>query len=186
MTHRPSPRSSNLLLVGLLVALSWAGGCSSTSSVNGWNEYGNARPTSNSVALTGRIEEVCMVKGCWMKVREDDGEEILVRFRDYGFFVPMNARGRMIVAEGERQVRTFDQSQRRHLASDAGATEAELDAITGSTTETIFIANGTWIQGGGLDAPYAPPVVEECVLDDPPAPETEMNEVETSMEVEAP
>ena len=42
-----------------------------------------------------------------------------------------------------------------------------------------------WIQGGGLDAPYAPPVVEECVLDDPPTPETEMTEIEPSTEVKA-
>ncbi|MAD78393.1 MAG: hypothetical protein CMJ51_03365 [Planctomycetaceae bacterium] len=177
---KPRPhRTSPFLLFGLLAALSWAGGCSNARAVQGWNEYGNARPTADSVALTGRIEDVCMVKGCWMKVQEDDGSEVLVRFRDYGFFVPMNARGRLVVAEGQRQVRTFNQEQRRHLASDAGATDAEIEAITGSTTETIFIADGTWIQGGGLDAPYAPPVAEECVLDEPPTDETTGPETST-------
>ena len=54
-------------------------------------------------------------------------------------------------------------------ASDAGASEAEIAAITESETQVVFMANGVWIQGGGLDEPYAPPAPEgPCPLDKEP------------------
>ena len=156
------------LLAGLLVGLGCLVGCSNSGPEKGWTEYGNASPSATSVQLHGRIEDVCLTKGCWMKVRESDDQVILVRFLDYGFFVPMNSTGHMTIAEGERRVRTYDQDQRRHLAEDAGASPEEIEAIKGSTTQTIFIANGVQILGEGLDAPYAPATPEDCIVDDAP------------------
>lgn len=150
-------------------------------TLEGWQSYGDAVPVESTVhiaalgamngestAIEGWVEGVCMKKGCWMKVREGE-DEVLVRFRDYGFFVPRNARGRRTVIEGVPQVRVFDVEQRRHLASDAGATEAEIAAITEPETQVVFMADGVWIQGGGLDEPYAPPAPEgPCPLDKEP------------------
>lgn len=167
----PAPRLRSihhLLLGGLIAGIGCIVGCSSPDSAKDWTEYGNASPSATSVQLTGRIEEVCLTKGCWMKVRESDDQVTLVRFLDYGFFVPMNSTGRMTIAEGERRVRTYDQAQRRHLAEDAGASPEEIEAIKGPTTQTIFIANGVQILGEGLDAPYAPATQEDCIVDDAP------------------
>jgi hypothetical protein len=36
----------------------------------------------------GVIKEVCQQKVCWMKVDVGNGEEMLVRFKRYAFFVP--------------------------------------------------------------------------------------------------
>ncbi len=162
---RLAPR---LVLLGAFACLGSVGGCGAPEHADDWTEYGNAAPTAMSAHLSGMIEEVCITKGCWMKVREADGTLTLVRFRDYGFFVPMNSPGHQTVAEGERRVRTYDQAQRRHLAKDAGATTEEIEAITGSTTQTIFIADGVRILGEGLDAPYAPATPEDCIVDDAP------------------
>ncbi|MCP4834859.1 MAG: DUF4920 domain-containing protein [Phycisphaera sp.] len=165
----PLPRSiDRLLLAGLIAGLGCIVGCSNQGPANGWTEYGNASPSATSVQLNGRIEEVCLTKGCWMKVRESDDQVTLVRFLDYGFFVPMNSTGHMVIAEGERRVQTFDQAQRRHLAVDAGASPEEIEAITGSTTTTVFIANGVQILGDGLDAPYAPATPEDCIVNEAP------------------
>jgi len=41
--------------------------------------------------FSAKISSVCQVKGCWMQLELGNGEEALVRFKDYGFFVPMNA-----------------------------------------------------------------------------------------------
>ena len=46
--------------------------------------------TMNQVVVEGTITDVCAKKGCWMKVVDGD-DEIFVKFRDYGFFVPRNA-----------------------------------------------------------------------------------------------
>lgn len=178
-----TPRSS-ISLAGTLAVATLITGCVQPDRLDtlaGWEVYGDAQPVNTTVhiaalgamngeptAIEGWIEGVCLKKGCWMKVREGD-DEVLVRFRDYGFFVPRNARGRRTVIEGVPQVRVFDVEQRRHLASDAGATEAEIAAITEPETQVVFMADGVWIQGGGLDEPYAPPAPEgPCPLDEEP------------------
>lgn len=48
---------------------------------------------SNDSVFTGKIQgeviEVCKKKGCFIRLkRTGDGEPVLVRFRDYGFFMP--------------------------------------------------------------------------------------------------
>jgi hypothetical protein len=108
-----------------------------------------------------------------MRVRDDAGDVVLVRFRDYGFFVPRNARGRRTVLTGVPQVRTFSVAQRRHLLEDAGAGADEVAAVTEPSTEVVVIADGVWIQGGGLDAPYDPAAPESCMVDEPAGTEAE-------------
>jgi hypothetical protein len=44
----------------------------------------------------------------------------------------------------------------RHLAEDAGAPKAEIDAITQPEITVLFIADAVIMQGGGLDAPAVP------------------------------
>ncbi len=38
--------------------------------------------------VTGKVVSVCQEKGCWMKLAKTDGSDIMVRFKDYKFFVP--------------------------------------------------------------------------------------------------
>ena len=40
-----------------------------------------------NVKIEGEILSSCPMKGCWMKIRAEK-DTILVRFKDYGFFVP--------------------------------------------------------------------------------------------------
>lgn len=35
--------------------------------------------------ITGKVVEVCQEKGCWMKVQKQNGETLMVKFKDYGF-----------------------------------------------------------------------------------------------------
>ena len=189
-----------LWYIPILVAL--GSGCQSDpDGMRGWNAYGDATKVESTdtipslgaypgerTAIVGWVDEVCIVKGCWMTIRDDDGHEVLVRFRDYGFFVPMNSRGRRAVAEGVPYVQTFDVAQRRHLAADAGASEAEMAAITEPETKVVFIADGVWIQGGGLDAPYAPAVKEDCIVDEAAQTDatTDAADAEETVEAEEP
>ncbi len=172
-------------------------GCQSNpDELPGWNAYGDATTVDSTqpiaslgaypgepTAIVGWVDEVCLVKGCWMTVRDDDGRAVLVRFRDYGFFVPMNARGRRTVAEGVPYVQTLDVAQRRHLAADAGASAAEMAVITEPETRVVFIADGVWIQGGGLDEPYAPATPEDCIVAEATVNEETVG-VEETVEVE--
>jgi len=51
--------------------------------------------------ITGRVVEVCQEKGCWMKIEKADGERMMVKFKDYGFFMPKNIQGKDVVFDGE-------------------------------------------------------------------------------------
>ncbi|MCC5931415.1 MAG: DUF4920 domain-containing protein [Cyclobacteriaceae bacterium] len=58
--------------------------------------------TADSVELQveGIITEVCKKKGCWMKIDMGNGESLTVRFKDYGFFVPVESQGKIAVIDG--------------------------------------------------------------------------------------
>lgn len=155
-------------VAGACLALS---GCArdtamSAASENGWGHYGSSGgEAGNAVALgalaggesnviiEGTIESVCPKKGCWMRVT--DGEKTLfVRFQDYGFFVPMNAAGRPVVAHGTAVANTASVEELRHYAEDAGKSLEEIAKITEPETRVTFYADSVYIEGDGLDAPY--------------------------------
>lgn len=35
--------------------------------------------------VKGKVVEVCQEKGCWMKIEKDNGEKLMVKFKDYAF-----------------------------------------------------------------------------------------------------
>jgi hypothetical protein len=90
------------------------------------------------------VTEVCQTKGCWMNVvaAETGGEPMLVRFKDYGFFMPKDIAGRKVVIKGQafRQVTSVDEL--RHYAEDAKKSPEEIEAITEPREELRFLASG--------------------------------------------
>ncbi|PHN00984.1 DUF4920 domain-containing protein [Flavilitoribacter nigricans DSM 23189 = NBRC 102662] len=102
--------------------------------------------SSDSVAVKvkGKVEAVCQAKGCWMNITADqaNAEDMMVKFKDYGFFVPKDIAGREVIMEGYafREVTPVDELQ--HLAKDAGKSQAEIDEITEPKVELKFLASG--------------------------------------------
>lgn len=95
--------------------------------------------------ITAKVTEVCLEKGCWMKVDKGNGETIMVRFKDYGFFMPKNIVGQTVVLEGEAKEKEVSVKQQQHLAEDAGKTKAEIEKIKEVKKETQFIAKGVLV-----------------------------------------
>jgi hypothetical protein len=95
--------------------------------------------------ITGKVVEVCQEKGCWMKVEKADGEKLMVKFKDYGFFMPKNIEGKEVVLEGEAIVKEVSVKQQQHYAKDAGKSEEEIKKITQPKKETQFIAKGVLV-----------------------------------------
>ncbi len=95
--------------------------------------------------ITGKVVEVCQEKGCWMKVEKADGEKLMVKFKDYGFFMPKNIEGKEVVLEGESVVKEVSVKQQQHYAKDAGKSEEEIKKITQPKKETQFIAKGVLV-----------------------------------------
>ncbi len=55
---------------------------------------------SVAVKFQSNIKEVCKKKGCWMQMDLTENKESFVRFKDYGFFVPLNADNSIAIVNG--------------------------------------------------------------------------------------
>lgn len=99
---------------------------------------------SMAVKFTGTVQEVCQAKGCWMTITSDEegAEPIVVRFKDYGFFMPKDIAGRKVIMEGTAFTEETPVEDLRHYAMDAGKSEEEIEAITEPKQEAKFLANG--------------------------------------------
>ncbi|WP_338814484.1 DUF4920 domain-containing protein [Bernardetia sp. Wsw4-3y2] len=106
-----------------------------------------AKQDSAELKVIGKIGECCQKKGCWMKVPISDNQEMFVRFKDYGFFVPMDSEGKEIVMEGKVKKEVISVAQLRHYAEDAGKTKEEIEKITEDEVKISFMATGVIIKG---------------------------------------
>ncbi len=96
--------------------------------------------------ITGKIKEVCQVKGCWMKVALDADDEVFVRFKDYGFFVPKDAADKTVYMNGLAFLEEMSVEDQKHYAQDSGASEDEIAQITESVRILRFEADGVLIK----------------------------------------
>jgi hypothetical protein len=101
---------------------------------------------SLELKLTAQIEEVCAKKGCWMSLDISDEHSMLVRFKDYGFFVPKDAAGKMATVEGVARIDTISVAEQRHYLEDSEASQEEIDAITEPEISYTFEATGVIIK----------------------------------------
>lgn len=95
--------------------------------------------------MKGKINEVCSKKGCWMTLDMGDDNEVMVKFKDYGFFMPLNAEGDVVV-NGKAFVTETPVEELRHYAEDAGKSKEEIAAITEPKLEYRFEADGVLLK----------------------------------------
>ena len=94
-----------------------------------------------NVKFTSEVKEVCQKKGCWMKLDMDD-EETMVRFKDYGFFMPKDITGQDIIVAGKAYIEVMSVEDQQHYAEDGGKTPEEIAAITEPKRTLAFEAHG--------------------------------------------
>ncbi|MEP7252243.1 MAG: DUF4920 domain-containing protein [Ginsengibacter sp.] len=92
--------------------------------------------------LQGKVVSVCQEKGCWMKIAKADGETIMIRFKDYKFFVPKNIDGKEVVLSGVAKKSVTSVETLKHYAKDAGKPDDEIAKITEPKNEIVFTASG--------------------------------------------
>ena len=96
------------------------------------------------LTLKGTIKEVCTKKGCWMTLSMENDSEMMVRCKDYGFIVPLDASGEVLI-HGKAFISKTSVDDLRHYAEDAGASDDEIAAITTPKTSYNFEADGVLI-----------------------------------------
>ena len=97
---------------------------------------------SLNTKIKAKIIEVCPQKGCWLKLQVNDSTTAMVKMKNYGFFLPLAAKGKIIVLEGEAKMKTTSVKELQHYAEDAKKSKEEIAAITKPEKEMRFTAKG--------------------------------------------
>ena len=99
-----------------------------------------------SVKFKSTIKDVCKKKGCWMKMDLAEDKESFVRFKDYGFFVPLNADNSEAIVSGRAFLDVISVDELKHYAKDGGKSQEEIDQITAPKVTYAFQADGVLIE----------------------------------------
>ena len=99
-------------------------------------------PEMVETKIKAKILEVCPNKGCWLKLELADGKTAMVKMKEYGFFLPLAAKGKTVVIDGEVKIKTTSVSELRHYAEDAKKSKEEIAAITQPKKEVSVLAKG--------------------------------------------
>ncbi|RPD99657.1 DUF4920 domain-containing protein [Aureibaculum marinum] len=95
-----------------------------------------------AVKFASNINEVCKKKGCWMKLDLGNDKESMVRFTDYGFFMPLDSDNKEVIVDGRAYVTEISVEELQHYAKDAGKSEEEIAKITEPKITYAFEADG--------------------------------------------
>lgn len=99
-----------------------------------------------TVTLTAEINSVCKIKGCWMTMPMGNDTDLRVRFKDYAFFVPLDAAGKTATMKGVAKKEIISVADLKHYAEDNGDSQEDINAITEPKVEYSFLADGVIIE----------------------------------------
>lgn len=101
-----------------------------------------------NVQLGGLVQSVCKSKGCWTNIASnlESEDKIFVKFKDYGFFLPLDCEGQEIVLEGKAYMEVTSVDELRHYAEDENKSQEEIDAINEPAKELKFMASGAYLK----------------------------------------
>ncbi len=98
-----------------------------------------------NVKFKSEITGVCQKKGCWMTLALPGDQSTFVKFKDYAFFVPLNATEQEAIVSGKAFVSETSVAELKHYAKDAGKSDAEIAKITKPEVKYGFMADGVLI-----------------------------------------
>src|SRR5687767_921957 len=126
---------------------SFGAGVSKQDSPSAFSDVISQLDTQDSinVIVKAKVAEVCQAKGCWMSLVDNQSktdEQLMVKFKDYAFFVPKDIAGREVLIEGVAYTEETSVDELRHYAEDANKSAEEIAAITEPIKEKKFMATG--------------------------------------------
>lgn len=102
---------------------------------------------SLEVIFKAKVKSICQKKGCWMTLDlGDDNSESFVKFKNYEFFVPMDAIDSDAVVKGMAYKNETSVQDLKHYAEDAGKLQEEINSIVEPKIEYTFIADGVYLK----------------------------------------
>ncbi len=99
-----------------------------------------------NLKFSSKINDVCQKKGCWMNVDLGKMEQAFIKFKDYGFFMPLNSKDEEVIVNGKAFLAIESVAEQKHYAKDAGKSQAAIDSITMPIRTYSFLADGVLIK----------------------------------------
>jgi hypothetical protein len=99
-----------------------------------------------AVKFQSTIKEVCKKKGCWMQMDLTGNKQTFVKFKDYSFFVPLNADNSEAIVNGYAFIEEISIEDLKHYAMDAKKSKEEIAKITKPEINYGFKAIGVLIK----------------------------------------
>lgn len=96
--------------------------------------------------IIAKVNSVCQAKGCWMRLDLEDGNEVMVKFKDYGFFMPKDIADDYVIISGNAFVEEVSVDEQRHYAEDAGKKPEEIASIVKPKRTFSFEADGVLLK----------------------------------------
>ena len=69
----------------------------------------------------------------------------MVRFTDYGYFVPQDLVGKTVVVEGKAKVKETSVDWQKHYAEDLGKSKEEIEKIKEPKRDISIVADGVLV-----------------------------------------
>jgi len=118
-----------------------------TSAADMTKTYEQLKVTDTlQVKFKAVVTDVCQSKGCWMKLELTNGEKAMVRFKDYGFFMPFDIKGKEVIVNGLAFVEEMSVENQQHYAKDAGKSAEEIAQIRSPKKTFGFEADGVLLK----------------------------------------
>lgn len=99
-----------------------------------------------SSKISGKVIRVCQSKGCWMTLNLGNNHEVMVKFKDYAFFVPKDIVGKEVIVKGLTYIDDMSVEEQQHYAKDEGKTSEEIERIVQPKRGLSFQAEGVLIK----------------------------------------
>ena len=81
-----------------------------------------------------------------MKMQLASDNDSFVKFKDYSFFVPLNADDSQAIVNGKAFVDVVSVDELKHYAKDGGKSTSEIAKITKPEITYSFLASGVYIK----------------------------------------
>ncbi|MCF6171149.1 MAG: DUF4920 domain-containing protein [Bacteroidales bacterium] len=98
------------------------------------------------IKLSGNIQSVCQMTGCWLDMETGNGNYVHVTFENEAFVVPKDIAGKNATIEGVASKELVSVDLLKRQAKSEGKSQEEIDAITKPEVEYFFVATGVVIE----------------------------------------
>lgn len=106
-----------------------------------------AKYDGKEIVTNGTVRASCQKRGCWMEVRPDAdraGSSVTVRFKDYGFFMPLDSQGARVRFQATVEVTILTKGEVAEMESEGGTVDKLPD---GSARAILLVASGVEMRG---------------------------------------